>query len=126
MLRALIVKVRDARNFSITTLPDFLRFTLQDWFYKRRGLASACNGPLATDIEKQLHNMFQQATSCIVYPFSRFEFYVQDSDKDDEVNLQIKTCSCRVFDLTGLPCVHALAVVRSRSVDSYTLCSRLE
>ena len=126
MLRALIVKSRYARKYPIATFADFLRFTLQDLFYKRRGLASACNGSLAPDIEKHLCNSFQQATSCIVHPLSRFEFYVQDGDKDGEVNLQTKTCSCRVFDLTGLSCVHAFAVLRSRSVDPYTLCSKLE
>ena len=76
------------------------------------------------DIEKQLCNTFQQATSCIVHPLSRFEFYVQDGDKDGEVNLQNKTCSYGVFDLIGFPCVHALAIARSRSVDPYALCSK--
>ena len=45
-------KSRDARKFSVAIFVDFLRFTLQDWFYKRRCLASTCNGPLVTDIEK--------------------------------------------------------------------------
>ena len=69
-------KSRDARKFLIITFAEFLRFTLQDWFYKGRGLALACNGPLAPDIEKQLRNTFQQAISCIVHPLSRFKFYV--------------------------------------------------
>ena len=51
-------KSRDARKFPTTTFAYFLRFILQDWFYKQRGLALACNGPLASDIEKQLHNTF--------------------------------------------------------------------
>ena len=85
-------KSRDTRKFLITTFADFLRFTLQDWFYKRRDLALACNGPLVPDIEKQFHNAFQQATSCIVHSLSGFELFVQDGDRDGEVNLQTKTC----------------------------------
>ena len=108
---------RDARKLPTTTFTGFLRFTLQDWFYKRKYLAPTCNGLLAMDIEKQLHNTFQQTTSCIVHSLSRFEFYVQDGDRDSEVNLQIKTCSYRIFDLTGLPCVHTLVVAHSCSVD---------
>ena len=45
-------KSRDARKYLITTFADFLRFALQDCFYKRKGSALACNGPLATNIEK--------------------------------------------------------------------------
>ena len=49
-----------------------------------------------------------------------------DDDKDVEVDLQTKTCSFMVFDLTKLPCVHSLVDMCSRSIDLYTLCSRLE
>ena len=119
-------KSRYARKYPITTFVDFLRFTLQDWFYKRRDLALAYNSPLAMDIKKQLCDTFQQATSCIVYPLSRFEFYVQDGDRDGDVNLQTKIYSYRIFDLIGLLCVHVLTSTHSRSVDPYTLCSKLE
>ena len=45
-------KSRDTRKLSIIIFADFLRFTPQDLFYKRRCLVSACNGPLTTYIEK--------------------------------------------------------------------------
>ena len=74
----------------------------------------------------QLRNTFQRATPCIFHPLNQFEFYAQDGDRDGEFNLQTKTYSCRMFDLTGLPCVHTLDVARSRSVNLYTSCSKLE
>ena len=42
------------------------------------------------------------------------------------MNLQTKTDSCRVFDLTALPCVHTLAAAHNRRIDPYTFCSKLE
>ena len=83
-------KSRDARKYSITTFTDFLRYTLQDWFVKRIDLVDKYNGPLATNIEKDLRASFERATSLIVHPFSRFKFYVQDIEKDSEVNLQLQ------------------------------------
>ena len=51
-------KSRYARKFSITIFVELLRFTSQDWFYKRKGLALTCNGPLALDIRKDLRHSF--------------------------------------------------------------------
>ena len=45
-------KSKDTRKYPITIFADFLRFILQDQFYKRRGLVLTCNGLLAQDIEK--------------------------------------------------------------------------
>ena len=47
-----------------------------------------------------------------------------DGDLDGDVDLRRKTCSCRRFDLTGLPCEHALAGARDRGISPYSLCSR--
>ncbi|XP_047340376.1 uncharacterized protein LOC124943966 [Impatiens glandulifera] len=34
------------------------------------------------------------------------------------------TCSCRVFDVSGFPCTHALTAARTRKLDPYDFCSR--
>lgn len=31
------------------------------------------------------------------------------------VNMDLKTCSCRKWDLTGMPCEHAVAAIRDMS-----------
>lgn len=33
------------------------------------------------------------------------------------VDLRQKTCSCRRYDLSGLPCLHAICVISSRDID---------
>ncbi|XP_038698032.1 uncharacterized protein LOC119995596 [Tripterygium wilfordii] len=58
-----------------------------------------------------------------VQPISHSEYYVRDGDQDGQVDLQNKTCSCRVFDLDQLPCVHALAACRVRNISFNSLCS---
>ena len=103
-------KSRRAKRYPITTLVDFWRFTLQDWFCKQRELVDKCNGPLSPDIENNLHKSFDVASSLIVHPLSQFDFFVQDGEKDNEVNLQTKTCTCKVFDLMIIPCLHVLVV----------------
>ncbi|PON34852.1 Zinc finger, PMZ-type [Parasponia andersonii] len=114
---------RDARKYPITTLAEFMRYTLQTWFFERRALAMESNKPLPTKIEKKLEDRIEAAKTLIVQPLSHYEFYVMDGDRDGQVNLQTKTCSCRRFDLTGLPCTHALAATLCRRINPYSLCS---
>ncbi|PON36560.1 Zinc finger, PMZ-type [Parasponia andersonii] len=114
---------RDARKYPITTLAEFLRYTLQTWFFERRTLAMESNKPLPTKIEKKLEDRIEAAKTLIVQPLSHYEFYVMDGNRDGQVNLQTKTYSCRRFDLTGLPCMHALAAILSRGINPYSLCS---
>ncbi|XP_047306200.1 uncharacterized protein LOC124909578 [Impatiens glandulifera] len=61
-----------------------------------------------------------------VNPLNRFEFHVNDGEHDFQVDLQTRTCTCRAFDLSGLPCKHALATARSRKTIPYEYCSSLE
>ncbi|XP_062105306.1 uncharacterized protein LOC133816962 [Humulus lupulus] len=53
----------------------------------------------------------------------QYEITILDGDLDGDVDLRRKTCSCRRFDLTGLPCEHALAGARDRVISPYSLCS---
>ncbi|KAM3360842.1 hypothetical protein P3S68_015696 [Capsicum galapagoense] len=47
------------------------------------------------------------------------EFIVQGDSQDTKVNVNAKTCTCRVWDLQQLPCTHALAVLRAQRFPNY-------
>ncbi|XP_056858366.1 uncharacterized protein LOC130507717 [Raphanus sativus] len=51
---------------------------------------------------------------CRIYPGSTGEFEVTEGNNSYSVNMKKKTCSCRRWDLTGIPCRHALRVVHDR------------
>lgn len=117
-------KTRDARKWPITTVAEFLRYTIQSWFYERRMEAEKSTIPIAKKMEEDLQKLSKIAQTLIVQPLSQFEFYVMDGDRDGEVNLQAKTCSCGKFQLIGLPCEHALAACKNRNINPYTLCCK--
>ena len=99
-------KSKEAKRYPITTLMDFWRFTLQDWFSKWIKFAQ---------IIRYSHFIDSSPTQsvCVIWP----RWWSQPTYKD----LYTKTCTCNVFDLMGIPCVRALAATRSH-VDLYTLC----
>ncbi|XP_047320369.1 uncharacterized protein LOC124924361 [Impatiens glandulifera] len=51
-------------------------------------------------------------------------FHVHDGEFDFQVDFKGRTCTCRVFDVSGLPCTHALAAARFRKSVPYELCAR--
>ncbi|XP_062100040.1 uncharacterized protein LOC133805910 [Humulus lupulus] len=116
--------IAEARGWPITCLMEFMRHTLQKWFFERRTVASAATGPLATEVEADLRKLADKPTTSFPFPSNQYEITVFDGDLDGDVDLRRKTCSCKRFDLTGLPCEHALAGARDRGISPYSLCSR--
>ncbi|KAL5550262.1 hypothetical protein UlMin_000438 [Ulmus minor] len=65
-----------------------------------------------------------------VFPFffqldlgSDIVYTVFDEDKNGVVDLDRQTCTCRLFQLEQLPCVHAMIAIRHRKCDVYEFCS---
>jgi hypothetical protein len=50
------------------------------------------------------------------------EFNVLDGEQN-VVDLGLRRCTCRQFDLDRMPCAHALAAIRFRCGSPYTYCS---
>ncbi|XP_062103123.1 uncharacterized protein LOC133814142 [Humulus lupulus] len=86
--------------------------------------ASAATGPLAIEVEADLRKLADKSTTSFPFPSSQYEITVLDGDLDGDVDLRRKTCSCRRFDLIGLPCEHTLVGARDRGISPYSLFSR--
>ncbi|XP_062108015.1 uncharacterized protein LOC133818916 [Humulus lupulus] len=78
---------------------------------------------LALTYEKDLVDMAEKARFLIIYAIGRHEFHVLDGELNSEVDLLNKTCTCGVFQLIDIPCVHSLSGSLKRGVDFYSLCS---
>ncbi|KAK9067585.1 hypothetical protein SSX86_011696 [Deinandra increscens subsp. villosa] len=61
-------------------------------------------------IQKKLNFSKDRASDCRVSPSSPNLYQVSDKE-EVAVNLDKRTCSCRKWDLTGIPCHHACAVL---------------
>ncbi|XP_062075711.1 uncharacterized protein LOC133779824 [Humulus lupulus] len=53
----------------------------------------------------------------------KHKFHVLDGDLNGEVDILNKTCTCGVFQITGIPCVYELSEILKRGVNFYSLCS---
>ncbi|XP_062103698.1 uncharacterized protein LOC133814801 [Humulus lupulus] len=116
--------IGEALGWPITCLMEFMRHTLQKWFFECRTATSVDTGPLATEVEADLRKLADKSTTSFPFLSSQCEITILDGDLDGDVDLRRKKCSGRRFDLTGLPCEHALAGARDRGICPYSLCSR--
>ncbi|XP_052206856.1 uncharacterized protein LOC127811190 [Diospyros lotus] len=83
--------------------------------------ASKMGGHLTSWAEGEIAKRFALCQYWQSEPIDMYKFNVKDGNSSGIVDLKAKTCTCQVFDFKKLPCGHALAVARSRNIDSYTL-----
>lgn len=115
--------LQDARCLPITKLMEFLRALIQRWFYERREAALEMNNILTTHYEKVAAIRLHKSRTMNVIPISVYQFNVGCGDARGVVDLVSKTCSCKVWDIDQMPCVHAIAACRERTYMLNTLWS---
>ncbi|XP_024034810.1 uncharacterized protein LOC127899106 [Citrus sinensis] len=116
--------MREPRKFPVTHLVDHFRKTLQQWFYDRKIIAESMSTRLITWADEIVTERRTIAKRMIVRSVSPHRFQVIGGGlKEGLVDLQKKTCSCRVFQLDQLVCSHAIAACLADRVDYINLCS---
>ncbi|KAG7572656.1 Zinc finger SWIM-type [Arabidopsis suecica] len=127
----------NARKYSLIPMLDAIISKISVWFNEhRKEAASGSNeNKLVPLVENYLHDLWVEAEKLKVTELNTFqlEYNVRGSEgKEYFVNLLLKTCSCKVFDIQKYPCVHALAgfiafendTTRTRSMEIHELVSK--
>ncbi|XP_071714227.1 uncharacterized protein [Rutidosis leptorrhynchoides] len=101
-----------ARKLPITMLLEFFRASVQQWFWEHRNTADGLTTPVTPYAERKLGKRNRKSISWTVKPISQVKFEVLDMKKGGKVNLQDKTCTCKQWQFSGIPCGHVMAVAR--------------
>ncbi|TMW90973.1 hypothetical protein EJD97_014982, partial [Solanum chilense] len=101
------------REFPIVALFDKInrRFAL----YFTRGVWNWCT--LQIDLFLQLKKTYQSTSTgnkLMAHQITNFKFSVTGHGDVATVNLQRRTCTCRIFYLDKIPCPHAMTAIRSQ------------
>ena len=104
--------ITDARDKSILTLLEKLRYWLMCRFQKKRERVTRWNEPVGKNIRKIIEQNKKSARNCLVTRATEVIFQVDCPGTNSyAVNLAEKTCCCRRYQLSGIPCGHALACI---------------
>lgn len=102
-----------ARILPICTLLECVRTIIGHWFTERRADALSRSDELTEWAVKKLDNSAFFGDTMSVEPISAMKFKViSDTNKNYVVDLEMKSCTCRRFDLDLIPYSHASAAIR--------------
>ena len=113
--------IGSARSKPILSLVDSIRVKMMGILHKRFEKGNTWPNKVAPTVMKKLVKIKQDARLCKV-TFGGGEAYeVMDEGRINIVNLGTRTCCCKVWDISGVPCKHAAAVITSKrmSIEDY-------
>ncbi|KAF8401205.1 hypothetical protein HHK36_012134 [Tetracentron sinense] len=115
--------VSETQELQIVQLIDTMRRKMMELIYTRRVDSEQWSTRLTPCSEEKLQKETLRARSLEVLfsPTSRFEVR-DDSDAINVVNIDHRDCSCRGWQITGLPCLHTLAVFEHIGRSIYDYC----
>lgn len=103
--------VMDARDKPIVTMLEMIRRKFMVKFQERLQYIQKFKGPLCPSIHKKLERLQKLVRGCqCLYSGARI-FEVIDEFKTYLVDLDNHTCTCRKWDLKGIPCIHGKAAI---------------
>lgn len=102
----------EARKKSIISLFEHIKRDMMVRIVRKRQECSKWRGNIGPNIWKIIGKNSEVASKCVVR-FNGDAGYEVDLGEDRFiVNLEDKRCTCRRFDLSGIPCAHAICAIR--------------
>ena len=120
--------LKKARTYPLLPLIDSIIDKIAEWFNNHRKESSLGSSSqyLTPMVVKTLHTRYKKSTILTVKELNRttLEYYVTGSNGSFLVDLRTGTCTCKVFDIDKIPCVHALAAFPGGTDKMHDLCSK--
>ncbi|CAN6220049.1 unnamed protein product [Urochloa humidicola] len=85
-------------------------------YNKENEVGELWDGPICPKIKKKLNKNTELANTCYAQPAGKGIFQVQVMDRQYIVDIVAKQCDRRRWDLTGIPCSHAVTCLRHERI----------
>nr|XP_043633677.1 uncharacterized protein LOC122604879 [Erigeron canadensis] len=114
--------IGNLRYQPVLDLLDAIRDKFMVRFYKKRKIAEKWKGTLVPKAKRYINNISKNLGEYKVHRSSDNRAEVNFKGKRWEVVLNERKCTCRVWQVKGLPCIHAAAFIgsiRDNNWDNY-------
>ncbi|WOK97486.1 hypothetical protein Cni_G06194 [Canna indica] len=100
-----------ARSKPLIDMLEDIRCMLMARMHAKKEIMSKSNDDICPSIRKKLEKNKTETNFCHVTPAGNMKFEVQELDRSYAVNLYNRTCSCRYWDICGIPYKHAISCI---------------
>ncbi|CAN0890895.1 hypothetical protein LINGRAHAP2_LOCUS16693 [Linum grandiflorum] len=114
----------ECHELPIVQMMEHIREQLTSWFDTRRDLAMTYNSILVPAAEKRIAEAITDARCYQVLRANEVEFEIVSTERTNIVDLRTRACSCRRWQLYGLPCAHAAAALISCGQNAHVFAER--
>ncbi|GJT21399.1 hypothetical protein Tco_0891336 [Tanacetum coccineum] len=97
------------RHKPIITMLEEIRLYIMQRLAAMNKVAFSLEDRITPSIRKRLEILKEKQREWTVFPSGFQELEIRKGDHSYGVNLQHKVCQCRMWELSGVPCVHAVA-----------------
>lgn len=111
----------ESRYLPIISMFEWIRRKVMVRIHTNKSKVEKWTGVTCPNILKKMKVYINESVFCHAVYNGQNGFEVTHRDHRFSVNLDSRTCSCRYWQLSGLPCPHAIACInwRSSSLDDY-------
>ncbi|XP_074296407.1 uncharacterized protein LOC141626588 [Silene latifolia] len=103
--------LREVRDKPVLTMMEWMRRYVMKRHYEKREGVKKYEGKVMPYVEEFLNWAKKESSCCDVWASSDDSFEVEYMSKQYVVDLQSQRCSCCHWQLSGLPCQHAIAAI---------------
>ncbi|GJV91950.1 60S ribosomal protein L34 [Tanacetum coccineum] len=101
----------------LITMLEEIRVYLMQRLYSMHNLASNLVDSITPSIRKEIERLKEAQRFWIVYPCGNNKYEIRKGDTLYGVNIENRTCACKWWDLSGVPCVHSVAAFSFLKMD---------
>ncbi|MCL7030407.1 hypothetical protein MKW94_010091 [Papaver nudicaule] len=105
--------ISEASGLPIIQMMECIRRQLMTWFNERRETSTQWTTILVPSVERRVSEALERARSYQVLRANESEFEVISHEGTNMVDIYQRGCSCKGWQLYGIPCAHAVAVLVS-------------
>ncbi|KAG0447865.1 hypothetical protein HPP92_028134 [Vanilla planifolia] len=107
----------EGHELPIVQMMEYIRNQLTFWFHNRRNIGLSWTSILVPSAEKLILEAIADSNCYQVLRANKVEFEIVSSERTNIVDIQRRCCSCRRWQIYGIPCAHAAAALLSCGED---------
>jgi hypothetical protein len=100
-----------ARDKPILSMLEWIRVKLMTKLHTKRIGIEKYSGSVCPNVQDKLEKLKMESRSFSAMASDRFKYEVDNDYERHVVDLTKKECTCRIQDLTGIPCKHGVAAI---------------